>query len=158
MTIKMPKNRFSTSMSIFESRGDPWISPRDREKDWKRSEAENPDLDQYENTFDLQFAGSAAFDSTEEGRPGHDKLLRKAPHRPIYKDPPPIGKGREQSLQLRVAQIRMKFKARRKPTQDARVSKSVYIYCPFDCGVRAQSDAAMTKHLLKFPKGSCRKD
>lgn len=110
--------KISSSSSLFAKRGNPWISPRDREqlaRDYKRNpETENPDLDQYDtDKYDLSFAGRDAFDRTEEGMPGHDKLLRKAPKRPVYIDPPPIGVARAaDDLQLKAAQIMLKSKSR----------------------------------------------
>lgn len=47
----MARGRYSSSSRIFERRGDPWLSDRERVKDFQREpETENPDYD-----FDHRF-------------------------------------------------------------------------------------------------------
>lgn len=162
------KPRINTNARLFERRGDAWISPKEQQRDFGRNlETENPDLDQYAETgFDLSRAGLSALDNFEEGRPGHETILRKAPPRPEYKDPPPIGKGRELTGQLRVTQILLKAKIRERAKNNAnrlRIVKPDIVHCPhreFGCGfsAKAKNSHHITRHLA-IPigkKGYCK--
>src|SRR4051812_29905810 len=85
----MAKERYSSSSRIFERRGDPWLSDKERVRDYNRDpEAEDPEYD-YSHRFHHS--------QNAVGKP------REAPPRPEV--PTPEGKARERDYALRGAQI-----------------------------------------------------
>ena len=45
--VKQRSLGMKTLSEIFASRGDPWVTQRERDRDYPQTESENPDLDQY---------------------------------------------------------------------------------------------------------------